>query len=77
MDTFTDFAEAEAAKTEGTMVCGTLMKDGEPRYFVLPSDVPDHLIRDTAFQIREGRPVSSWERWILELAEQEAAAQPT
>jgi hypothetical protein len=69
MDTFLDFAEAEKAKAVGQMVCGTLLKDGSPAYFLLAADTADADVREVAFSVREGRQMSDYERLLLQQAE--------
>lgn len=54
---------------ERTIVCGVRMEDESARYFVMPIDAQDDEIADRAFEIRNGRPVSNYERTIRELAE--------
>lgn len=63
-------AAAESRVDEDTeMVCGVRMEDESARYFVVPRDTPDQEIADMAFEIRNGRPVTPYERTIRELAE--------
>ena len=71
VETFDDYdAAVDAADPDTEMVCGTYLLDGvTPKYFVLSKDTPDHVGRDTAFQIRNGRPPSQYERWLVEIAE--------
>jgi hypothetical protein len=68
---FEDWDEAVAAngELEGFTVCGTLLESGEPRYFLMPVTAPDAEIRARAFEIREGRAMSSYEQWALQAAE--------
>jgi hypothetical protein len=68
---FEDWDEAVAAneELEGFTVCGTLLESGEPRYFLMRADTPDAEIRAKAFEIREGRAMSSYEQWALAAAE--------
>lgn len=67
--TFTDFAEAAEAKTEGFVISGTLLKSGEPVYFLTPAEEPEDVARKTAFEIREGRPVSHYEDFLFGVAQ--------
>jgi hypothetical protein len=77
MTPFADWDEAMAALAELNgetepapySLCGTLLASGEPRYFILPAETTTAEVRETAFQIREGRPMSSYERWALAAAE--------
>ena len=65
MKTFTQFDDATDAKAEGEMVCGTLLKTGEPVYFVMPSAASDEQIRNASFEIREGREWTTYEEMLL------------
>jgi hypothetical protein len=69
MDTFRDFVEADNARAEGQMVCGTLLHDGTPTYFLLAADTADADVREVAFSVREGRHMSDYERLLLQQAE--------
>lgn len=73
-DTF-DLAAAEISKqAELSVVCGALKKDGSPAYFVAPADVTDEQVRAKAFEIREGRPMEPYEKFLLDQAEAERRA---
>lgn len=65
---FDDFDSAQAAAADTDMVCAAVLPDGTPKYFVVPKDSPDDDIRDRSFEIREGRPPSTYERWLLQQA---------
>lgn len=52
---------------EHEMVCGVRMPDDSARYFVLPRDISDDAAAERAFEIRNGRPVSSYERWLKQI----------
>lgn len=65
MVTFDDFDSAQATAGDADMVCAAVLPDGTPKYFVVPKDMPDDQIRDRSFQIREGRPPSTYEQWLL------------
>lgn len=69
METYTDFDEASVAKGDGQMLCGTLDHEKVAHYFVMPVDASDEQISDRAFEIREGRPRSEYERWLMKTAE--------
>lgn len=71
---FDSFDEATAAAAANEVVCGTLLSSGEPRYFLVAADASDEMIRDRSFEIREGRPPSSYERWLLKVAMDRAAS---
>jgi len=57
--------ELEAEMPEGHVVCASLLKDGTPRYFSVPADTPDADVRAAAFEIREGRPLGSYEQFLI------------
>jgi hypothetical protein len=65
---FTDFAQAEAARTEDQTICGTLLPSGEPRYFLMPKNASGEEVRARAFEIRVGRPMGRYEHFLLEQA---------
>jgi hypothetical protein len=70
---FETWEEADQSRDPDTeMVCGVVMEDKSPRYFVVSRDTEDDVIAERAFEIRNGRPVSSYERTIRELAERRA-----
>lgn len=71
---FETFDDATAAAATGQVVCGTLLLSGEPRYFLVDADAPTEVIRDRSFEIREGRPPSTYERWLLRVAMEKAAS---
>ena len=73
---FETFEEANAAlDADHEMVCGVRMEDDSARYFVMPRDVPDEVAADRAFEIRHGRPVSSYERWLKQIVEDRKSAE--
>jgi hypothetical protein len=60
-------AQREAGPDE--MVCGTIGSDGNPTYFVMPRDASDEDVRGRAFEIREGRSLSGYERSLMKFSE--------
>jgi hypothetical protein len=65
---FETYEEADQNRDpDHEMVCGVRMEDDSARYFVLPRDVSDQAAADRAFEIRNGRPVSSYERWLQDI----------
>lgn len=60
-------AALEDAKPETLMVCGTF-RDDKPVYFLLPAEADNDVVSDAAFQIREGRLPSPYERTLRRLA---------
>ena len=83
MPSFDSFDDAQAAAGPDDMVCGALLKSGEPAYFLMPRGTDQELVRDAAFQLRHGRPMNTYERWLLsqvearhEAIEAEAVEQP-
>tara|TARA_R110002020_G_scaffold94671_5_gene227586 strand:- start:3506 stop:3751 length:246 start_codon:yes stop_codon:yes gene_type:complete len=63
------FKKASETAAEDEIVCGTYTDDGEPLYFTAPREATEDEIRDRAFAARNGRPLSTVERHLLELAE--------
>lgn len=53
--TFASFADAREACGEDDTVCGTVLGDGKPVYFLAPKSTPDAALRDLAFEVRHGR----------------------
>jgi hypothetical protein len=51
-------------------ICGTLLHDGTPKYFTVDPETDDDEIEDRAFEIREGRPKTAYERWAMQIAKQ-------
>lgn len=69
MKTWANFDEAVAAAAETEMVCGTLDKEtNDVVYFLMPRGVDDDAVAEQAFQVREGRPRSEYERWLMDQA---------
>jgi hypothetical protein len=67
----TDWDEIEAhARELDLRICGTLRHDGTPTYFAVDPDKTDEEIEDLAFEIREGRPKTAYERWAMNIAKQ-------
>lgn len=64
MKSYEDFDAAKADAGPDDMVNGTLVK-GEARYFVLPRATTDEQIHDAAFEVRNGRTPSDYERWLM------------
>jgi hypothetical protein len=62
---FDDYDRAAAECAPDQMVCGTYLKDGTPQYFVMPADAGDENVREVAFRVREGRDISTYERWLI------------
>lgn len=65
---FTEYATALEAAGEGQTVCGTLMPDGEPRYFVMDAEADDDDVHDVAFEIRHGTPPDEYTDWLRDQA---------
>lgn len=70
MQIFSDFDEAKGSLPEGMSLCGAYKGD-EPVYFHMPASATDQAMREAAFEIREGRPMSQYERDLLALAIQQ------
>jgi hypothetical protein len=73
MEVFFDFATAAAVLEEGQTVCGTYKPDGTPAYFVMPVGVDEHTMRVSAFEVRNGRPMTSYETALLDVVLDRAA----
>jgi hypothetical protein len=66
-----DWDEISAHAQElGLRICGTLKHDGTPAYFAVDHAKTDQEIEDLAFEIREGRPKTAYERWAMSIAKQ-------
>lgn len=61
-----DDAAALCADPETHMVCGVRVSDTEDRYFVLPRDIPDDEAYALAFEIKHGRPLSTYEKALAD-----------
>ena len=71
-----NFDDAQlVARHQGKLVGGTLTHDGTPVYFVVEPELDDQETHDLAFEIREGRRPSTYERWALEAAKRRREAQ--
>tara|TARA_R100000458_G_C8275283_1_gene250304 strand:- start:2793 stop:3038 length:246 start_codon:yes stop_codon:yes gene_type:complete len=62
------FRSAEKDLNENEMLCGTMINN-KPHYFSMPKDATDMEVREHAFELREGRKMSSIERSLLSIAE--------
>lgn len=69
--TFDTFEAAQEARGEDHQICGTYLGE-KPVYFLMPSDASDGQIADRAFEVKNGRPPSEYERWLLEMAQAKA-----
>lgn len=69
IDVFNTFDDAAGARTDDESVCGVRLEDGSDRYFLMPADTPDGTIHDRAFEIRHGKPMTSYQRTIMDLAQ--------
>lgn len=81
------FDTAEAAATvrdsqaTDLVVCATYKGNGSgqlapnavPVFFLAPTDAEDDYMRNIAFEIKHGRPLSSYENWLLERAADKVA----
>jgi hypothetical protein len=67
MRTYDTFDEAQAAAGENDTVCGAYKGD-TPVYFLADKDASEDEMRHTAFAAVHGRPMSSYEDWLLEMA---------
>jgi len=63
------YQKAVRAAADNEVVCGTVTEKGQPVYFTMPADADDHQVRSRAFELRHGRPMSSVEETMLDIAE--------
>jgi hypothetical protein len=62
---FETYEEADADCDHDTeMVCGVMVDDETARYFVLPRGVDDEVGYERAFEIRHGRSMTGYEKWL-------------
>lgn len=78
--TYDTFAEADAQRTDKDKesVSCVYGEDGKPIYFLVPEcDRKMEIAREASFMILRGRPISGYEKWLLDAAEdQRAGARP-
>jgi hypothetical protein len=73
-ETYEEAADNHDPDTE--MVCGVRLDDESVRYFVMPREADDEVGYERAFEIRHGRPMSSYERWLREIVLDRHAKEP-
>jgi hypothetical protein len=71
--TFDTRVKADEAQTDGMSVSAVILKDGTPKYFLVPSDTSEEEMRRLSFEIRNGRTMTSFEDSLLHIAEQARA----
>lgn len=65
----TDWDEAKnKADEDGKAVGAYVDNEGVPHYFLHEPGMDETAARKLAFEIREGRPMSAYEEWVLEVA---------
>ena len=69
MKTYDTRVDVDAACPEGMHVSAVLLKDGSPKYFVVPAETSEAEMRRLAFNIRNGRNLSGFEDSLLTMAE--------
>ena len=52
---------------DGEIVCGTLIDD-KPVYFTMPSTATAAEVRERAFEVKTGRPMTHIEHTLLDIA---------
>lgn len=67
MMTFDDFEQAKAAQGDGQSLCGTYVGE-KPVYFLAPAGASEDDVQDLAFEVRNGRPMSGYEKFLLSAA---------
>lgn len=76
MRTFTEWDKAVAAQEQAadpTQVCGTFVGE-QPVYYLMAAEATDEQIREAAFEVRNGRKMSVYERFLLGQAEARVAS---
>ena len=63
------YEKAKAGAGENEVVCGTLDENGKPIYFTMPRDATVEQVRNASFELRFGRPMTPYEKKLLEIAE--------
>ena len=74
--TYETFAEAQAQLTDDNpqSVSCVYGQDGRPIYFLVPDcDRKMDIAREMSFMILRGRPISGYEKWLLEAAQDQHA----
>lgn len=67
MIVYDTYDEALAAKTDGDSLCGAYKGD-TPVYFLVPSTASEDAAMKVAFEVRHGRPMSTYEEFLLSAA---------
>lgn len=62
------YEQATSDLNPGQTLCATLVDD-QPVYFAMSIDATDDDIQRRAFELREGRTISSIERKLMSIAE--------
>ncbi len=62
------YEKAASDLEPGETLCATLVDD-KPVYFAMSVEATDEEVRQRAFEIREGREMSTTERTMLRIAE--------
>lgn len=70
------FQEAKAAAADDETVCGVLLLDGTPAYFVMAADASDVEVRARAFELRHGRAMSHVEVALDDIARRIRSGMP-
>lgn len=76
MVTFPSYDEAfeHVTDADAQMVCGVRVSDTEDRYFVLDRETPDDVAYAIAFEIKHGRPLSTYEKALADHVKEKADA---
>jgi hypothetical protein len=75
MITYDDFEQAAAAKTDEQTLCGTYKGD-QPVYFLAHAEATADEVEGLAFEVRHGRPMSGYEKFLLSAAREIHAKEP-
>jgi len=68
-------AAAEACPdTDDFMICGVRVSETEDVYLFLERDIPDAIAETLFYEIKHGRPPSTYEKWLWDMARERADA---
>lgn len=67
-------AAARLAVHTGKRVGGTFTPTGEPVYFLHAEDLTEREAHAISFELRRGRPQTSYDRWLASMAQKRREA---
>ncbi len=62
------FEQTAQNADDDEIVCGTLIDD-KPVYFTMPAGSTEAQVRERAFEVKTGRPMTHIEQTLLDIAE--------